>query len=338
MGKLIITADDYGACQFIDDGIERAIDGGHINTVSAFVTHKKSKDSIKRLLKKRESNLKGGKNAFNIGLHFSITSGFSLQKKDTTLTNIEKDGDFYFFEAKNYPFNSIDENDLYNEVIAQLTKLDEMLDEVLIDHITVHHGITYLDSDLYEVFIKAIADYKGPVGKNKYEKPISMRSPQSWFRAKDVPNCCYDPETGDKMLLSEIITEGFELRYWKKLKETTNTKMQWKKARAAEFNIKSTDYLVDVIYDQCCSEGLNCLFKVLASQDITAEFMFHLGYQTGADDVAEWDFENKVEGEHGINKKYFYRRMWEELKTIEDINLASQISKFKIQKISYSDL
>lgn len=338
MGKVIVTADDYGACQYIDTGIERAIKGGHVNTVSAFVTHKRSAESITALNKKRKESLAAHSHVFHIGLHFSITSGYSLQNKDTSLTHTEENGQFYFFEAKNYPFNGVDSGDLEKEIIAQLNELDRLLGEDPIDHVSVHHGVVYLDSDLYDVFINTIAAYKGPAGKVKYDRPIPIRSPQSWFRSDKVHKCCYNPETGEKMLLSEIITEGFELGFWRKLSETTPKKMREKRSKADALHIRTSDLLVDVIYNQCCAEGMDCLFNQLKEKDLTAEFMLHLGYQDGIDHLPEWKFTEAVQTEHGINKGYFYRRMVEELRTIEEINLAAKLKEFQITPIGFSQL
>ena len=50
MGSLILTADDYGACDFIDNGIIQALEQGKINTVTAFVTHPESKQRLDKLL------------------------------------------------------------------------------------------------------------------------------------------------------------------------------------------------------------------------------------------------------------------------------------------------
>lgn len=339
MGKVILTADDFGACKFIDDGIYKAIDGGQINTISAFVTHNRSESSIKELVAKRKGMMNNGKYAFNIGLHFSITSGFSLQDKDTSLTVGSPDKPFYFIEAKNYPFHSIDGTDLKNEIIAQLNQLDEWLEEDLIDHVTVHHGVVYLESSLYQLFIETIAAYTNEIKNQKYSgKSIPIRSPQSWFRAKDVPNCCYSPDTGEKQILSEIIVEGFELGYWRRIRETTNSKMQAKKEDANKLGIYCSDYLVDVIYNQSCTEGIDCLLKSISKNDITAEFMLHLGYLQDSENLTDAEFNRLVETEHGINKDYFRKRMIEELKTIEDINLASKLKEFAIQPIFYSDL
>lgn len=107
--KIILTADDYGACDFIDNGIKDALIKGKINVVSTFVTHQSSEERIKNLLELREELKTNGEYTFNIGLHFSITSGYSLQEKHSSLTRNKTNNNFYFKEAKKYKFRKIDE-------------------------------------------------------------------------------------------------------------------------------------------------------------------------------------------------------------------------------------
>src|ERR1041385_4092208 len=204
-GKVILTADDFGACEFIDKGISRAISNGHINTVSAFVTHVRSEKCTRELVELRKSSTI--KNV-NIGLHFSITSGYSLQAGSNTLTKELKEGKYYFKTANYYNFGDVNQDHLRDEIIAQLNQLDSWLGEIKIDHVAVHHGITYLDPIFFQTFIDTISKYKGQSGKYK-DRSIPIRSPRSWYASHDVKNCCYDPESNQKIIFPGIGTLGF---------------------------------------------------------------------------------------------------------------------------------
>src|ERR1044071_629700 len=79
MSKLILTADDYGACDYIDSGIIKGLRERRINSVAAFVCFPDSHERIEKLLKfRKEEGLD-----FGIGLHFSATAGFPLTTAKT---------------------------------------------------------------------------------------------------------------------------------------------------------------------------------------------------------------------------------------------------------------
>ena len=88
---------------------------------------------------------------FNIGLHFSLTSGTALTGESSlTIDEAGDDGLFEFHEAKNYPFKKIKSVLIQHELVAQLDLLDQWLNGTLIDHVTNHHGIVYLDLDFFD--------------------------------------------------------------------------------------------------------------------------------------------------------------------------------------------
>jgi predicted glycoside hydrolase/deacetylase ChbG (UPF0249 family) len=332
-GKLILTADDFGACEFIDNGIIRAVAGGHINTVSAFVTHERSEQSVRKLIELRKSLKKGDDFTFNIGLHFSVTSGVTRQNKPSSLTS-DLTSPYYFRDAGYYQFDQVQLVDLHNEILAQLELLDSWLGDIPIDHVTVHHGITYLDRSFFAVFIQTIAGYSNPKYAGRH---IPIRSPESWIRGR-VANCNFNPDTGEKFLLPGIVMQGLGLGYWKKIKQTTNKSLTAKIEDATGFGLRTSQYLVDVIYDQACPEGLNCLINALKTNDVSAEFMFHLGFLEDEENLSEKEFRQKAPSVHGVDIGYFRKRMREELWSIEEIDLSKSISTSGINRIFYSDL
>lgn len=76
--KYLLTADDYGAIDYIDQGIINVIRAGKINSVACFETRFERNGEMEfpeRIQKL--SDLKKADFKFSIGLHFFISAGFS---------------------------------------------------------------------------------------------------------------------------------------------------------------------------------------------------------------------------------------------------------------------
>jgi predicted glycoside hydrolase/deacetylase ChbG (UPF0249 family) len=325
MSKLILTADDFGACDFIDAGIYEALRSQKINTVSAFVTHIDSEQRVKELLVFREKEKeKYGMYTFNIGLHFSITSGLSLLHQPSSLTEEEcsGDGNYYFREAKNYPFRKIKTTDLQDELQAQLHKLSEWLGANPIDHVSNHHGVTYVDSRLFQAYIETIASYD----EARYQRNIPIRSPRSWLKS------------GLKVWKTDgifvpTVRQGIELGFWKKILEVTNKKINERKARTLALAVKCPDLLADTIYGQPYTDNVRFLLEQLKGQAYSAEFMFHRGHQS----QGYIDPESLTDVPHGIDHYYFVNRQ-KELETLLSLDTDHLIRANHLKKIVYPEL
>lgn len=76
--KYLLTADDYGTIDYIDQGIINVIRAGKINSVACFETRFERNGEMEfpeRIQKL--SDLKKADFEFSIGLHFFISAGFS---------------------------------------------------------------------------------------------------------------------------------------------------------------------------------------------------------------------------------------------------------------------
>jgi predicted glycoside hydrolase/deacetylase ChbG (UPF0249 family) len=325
MSKLILTADDFGACDFIDAGVYQALRTKKINTVSAFVTHTDSGRRIKDLLIFREQEKeKHGTYTFNIGLHFSITSGISVLNSRSSLTEeeVSGDGNYYFREAKNYPFRKIKTADLQNELQAQLNTLSAWLGDIPIDHVSNHHGITYVDSRLFQAYIETIAAYD----EERYQRNIPIRSPRSWLKS------------GLKVWRTDgifvpTIRQGIELGFWKKILEVTSKKINERKARTLALAVKCPDLLADTIYGQPSSDNVRFLLEQLKGEAYSAEFMFHLGHSA----YGYIDPEQITDVPHGIDPYYFVNRQ-KELETLLSLDTDHLIRYNDLTKIFYQEL
>lgn len=327
MSSLILTADDYGACDFIDNGIIRALRDKKINTVTAFVTHPDSKPRMESLLTLREElkQQNGGIYTFNIGLHFSLTSGTSLTGA-SSLTDEEAgdDGKFEFHEAKNYPFKKIKHEHLQNELSAQLNLLDEWLGDAPIDHVTNHHGVCYLDLGFFEEYIKSINLFKS----NKLKTKLPIRSPMSWLKS--------DMKTWKNgKVLIPTIKQGIELGFWKKVGDVTNKKLRIREEHAFALEINYPIFLADTIYGLPYEENIKFLLEQLAPKDYSVEFMFHLGHPGREVQDMRKTIDDLIMP-HGIDRGYFLNRT-EELKALSSLPLDALLKQHEIEKIFYAE-
>ncbi len=328
MSSLILTADDYGACDFIDNGIISALRDQKINTVTAFVTHPSSESRMQKLLALREElkEKNAGFYTFNIGLHFSISSGGAITGQSSLVAEKKTpDGKFEFHEAKNYPFKKIELSHLEQELNAQLNLLDQWLGDVPIDHVTNHHGICYLDVDFFEHYIQTIAAYKN----NKLNHKLPIRSPWSWLKS--------DMKVWKNgKLLVPVIKQGMELGLWKKIGDLTNKQLKLREEHAYELAIHFPHFLADTFYGLPFGENLDALFSELSKTNYSAEFMFHLGQPDAPSD----DLQKTIAGldmPHGIDRNYFLNRT-KEFDVLNGTNIDAKINNYNLKKIYFSEL
>lgn len=345
-GKVILTADDFGASEFIDNGISRAIAEGHVNTVTAFVTHNRSTESITKLAAWRRQRAAAGEDLFEIGLHFSLTSGCSQLGQKSTLTAKGDNPRLLFHDVDNYPYHIDLVTDMKAELLAQLTRLDTLLGDIPIDHVSTHFNIPYMFPAFYDAFIETIASYRGIPGKYIYaERKIPIRSPLTWYRTQGLPNCAIHPENGQPIVIPGVAVEGLKKGFLKRIGQTLRKRMKAKKEQALDNNILSPNCLVDMIYDMASVKGINCLLNALENQqpDFTAEMMFHVGYLEGGETMTPKQFykhfRSQEEELHGIDIDYFWKRMNEELYTIsEEMNLRQELNNRGIGVTTFGKL
>jgi predicted glycoside hydrolase/deacetylase ChbG (UPF0249 family) len=319
MKKIILTADDYGANDFIDKGIIDGIKSGIINSVAAFVTFKDSKERIEKLiaLKKSEA-LKG--NLIGIGLHFSITAGWPIIKKHNTLSypNIN---DIIFRDATNYPFERIKEKEIQAELSAQIELLASWLGGIHeIDHVSNHHGVTYLDTSIFRAYSSTI--------KNNYQIPI--RSPLAWSKS-DIRFWDYDTK-----LSIPLGRQGIELGWTLQLFETFQKNIKKRIKHAEQLALKFPYCFNDSFYGQPYVENINFLLEQFAENKTAAsvEFMFHLGYYEKS---PHKESPHEKEEIVGINSKYFsFRKL--ELAAIKSYNWNVRLQEMEIEKIVFRSL
>jgi predicted glycoside hydrolase/deacetylase ChbG (UPF0249 family) len=167
---LILTADDFGACDFIDNGIKEALKRKVVNSVSVFVCFPDSASRIEKLIALRKEHQLD----FNIGLHFSITAGEPLTNTQTMAKM--KNGKKVFYEVYQHDFDNISPSELKSELVAQYDALNKIItdnaSDMSVDHITHHHNVVYFFEGLFQAYVDAIRDLE--VG--------GIRSPMPWHK------------------------------------------------------------------------------------------------------------------------------------------------------------
>jgi len=322
--RIILTADDYGACNFIDDAIIKAILERKINSVAVFVTFPDSETRVKRLFAlQKEEAAKG--NRFGIGLHFSLTAGWAVTRRPTTLS-YPNGNDGLFRDAYNYPFNFVSRLEMQEELGAQINLLRQWLGGSLdaIDHVSNHHGVTYIDSDMFRSYAQVVDSHK-----------IPMRSPLNWsvsgLKYKD-----FDP------LIPSIplARQGIKLRWMDKLADALPARIKERVDYASQRNIKFPFCVNDTFYGQPFYDNLDFLLLQFNDPLLSnatnncAEMMFHLG-----------DYENsphypvpseKIETD-GIDQHYYGNRKLE-LRALRLFDFESALSDLSVRKIIYREL
>lgn len=254
--KFILTADDYGACDFIDNGIIKAIKAGKINSVACFAVPFGKEDEFDARM---DMLLELQKDYdFRIGLHFSLTAGCPLVSvKNSLSVRDKKDGVLYFRSVYNYSFNKTETSDMRAELRAQIKRLGDKLGGVeKIDSVSMHDGIVYLDNRLFRQYANVLAE----------QKKLRVRSPRIWRRAK-LPH--------RNWLTNPLIRQGISLRQANKLIESLGHEKRID--ILDKLDIRYPTCLVDEIYGQPDKFILRELLDCFNREVFSAEFMFHLG-------------------------------------------------------------
>ena len=320
--QIILNADDYGACAFINDGITEAVRIGKINSVSCFVTHESSKKDILELIDLKQ------KYKFEVGLHFSITSGHPI----TTCSSMKAGPGKPFYLVHEHNYLNINLDELRTELRNQINQLQAFLDSKSagkVDHITVHHGVIYFFDRLFNV-LKEVAE----------QNDIPIRSPMPWSKSDfkfydyDQPRNIYDLAIPIKI---EGIRNGAAI-FWNnvqrgKFRDKALLKMLRGQGKDnIERQIKTLSGKVrfpicyaDTIYGQPFLENIIYLISQVPDSK-TVEFMFHLGSGN-----------ELVNAPHGINRDYFKHRKLE-LAALRHLDFRQILSDYKIITANYSEL
>lgn len=166
--RLIVTADDFGACHYIDNGIREAIKAGVVSSVAAMVNFEPrgadhphgeypgSINAIKSLIKDIQTHPDYAKNRHvRVGLHFNFHSGFPVypnrEKVKSLLSKKNKvQGKAVFKTIEEFNPSKVEKREVIKELHAQYSHFYAGLGYVP-DHLSSHFPIIFMTPELFEV-------------------------------------------------------------------------------------------------------------------------------------------------------------------------------------------
>jgi predicted glycoside hydrolase/deacetylase ChbG (UPF0249 family) len=257
MRKIIVTADDFGAHPFIDEGIRKAVLAGCVNTVSAFMTFE---DPISRISKLLNDAGKAGVE-LNVGIHVSLTAGTPVLF-DEAFTLTYEGGKF--MEIDQYKYDQVDPVEVHNEVRAQVSKFRDELG-MPPDHLSCHHGIMYLFPDFFKAYLKIAREFGIPVRK---PVPISTEYINGF---REIP-FFRESMHGRYRIIGNRGTDRVGMKLTRLTRKSLMTRMNI----FLDGFVKCPDYFIDTFYRKGSEKKLLKILKNLP-RDKTSELVLHLG-------------------------------------------------------------
>ncbi len=297
----ILTADDFGASDFINRGVIRGIEEGVINSVAAMVNFPGAMENIKRL--------QDAYPRISLGLHASITAGSPLSPGEKIPSLVDSGGQFYDLQEFIHRIKSIDHRQVLLETSAQLRLMEE--NGIRVKHLSSHHNIMQIYTPLFLVLL-SLGEKKG----------IPMRStrPLSRFLSEYRGS----PITGEgrKAAVELVLRHTFSAV--KFMKYGMTGEMQRNQERMEEHGVPHPDYLGDSFWGDPTPENLRYLLH--CQPEGTTEWVFHLGTSSGIDEAPK-----------GIDREYYHYRELE-LFNVCSSQFPHWLEREGISLVQFSDL
>ncbi|MBN1599904.1 MAG: ChbG/HpnK family deacetylase [Bacteroidales bacterium] len=301
MKKLIVTADDFGAHDFIDAGIKEAVSAKCVNTISVITTFPDSKKRIEEYAEECRSKAPDVK----FGIHLSFNAGSPVLKNE--VSSLTKNGKF--MGVNSYDYDKVDTFDVYKEAEAQIKLVIDAGVEP--NHVSCHCGIMGLFPDFFKVYLLLAAKYELPI-----RNPILISREKIWgFRFSGMKR--EGLYRGIKIVESKGLDQALV-----NIASLTGDSITRKMKIFNGGNVTCPDYFIDTFYKNGSESRLKKILDKMPD-NATSEMVVHLG-QGHYDDS-----EKEQEKYNGINFKYFKGRI-KELETItQKLNLHSAVEKDK---------
>ncbi len=317
---IILNADDYGAMNFIDQGIEAGIAAGVVNSVSVFVTFGvNSHHNIKALYEKYKDRIK-------IGLHFTITAGRPLgtyQQVPSLYKGFgRKKRKFRLFQ--HLDVTKIPGNEFAMELELQLAKLAELLDGYdKIDHINSHQGILNFIPSFWEVLLDLAK--KEPYSNLPFRSPVTY---EMEHRFKTDPRA-FLPIT--RLALGNILgllKNPYTAALF--MKGTDKGNLRVKQTRAEREGHRLPNYYITSYFGQPSDSIIEKLVNDIADGEV-AEFMLHLG-------KGSYEAEYNRKKHWGIREKSLTKRAKELQVLTEAVDFPKLLQDKGVTATNYSKI
>jgi len=299
---LIITADDYGASQNINEGIRIAAENNIITTISAMTNFRESIGSLKSISESFPS--------IGIGVHLNITAGKPLSHPKSIPTLVDEQGNFYSISNLLPRLKSISLEELEAELRAQLLILSD--NGIKVDHLSDQHGILSLYPSFFRLVIGLAREYSLPLRSNEI---ASMKYPGIF------PHSEMQKE-GHKILRSFVISNPLKALTY--LPEFSIRNLGSGNYLLDSKQIVHPNLLIDYFYGNPTESNLAYILENLPAG--INELVLHLGTSARQEEYPT-----------GLNLEYFSNRELE-LTTVNNTQFNDQLIKRNIQKVNYYEI
>lgn len=150
---VILTADDFGASENINDGIVFALERGAITAVSALMNFPASRGALRNLAQRFPR--------VGIGVHFNLITGSPVLDPRHVPSLVDGRGNFLPVDLLLARIRTIRLADVELELRAQVHAVDEL--GITLDHLSDHNGILSLYPPFFEVFCRIAKERGVPV-------------------------------------------------------------------------------------------------------------------------------------------------------------------------------
>ncbi len=300
--SLIITADDFGVSENINQGIRLAAELGCISAISALINFSGSIEALEDISRQNPQ--------IGIGVHLNINTGRPVSDPQLVPTLVNSDGEFYSIEEFVLRLPKISLDEVRIEMHAQVDLLVSR--GIKLDHLSSHFGVFSIYTPFFEMRNQLAEEYGVPV-----------RSPVS--AGLMIPSV-YLNKTNKKMvqrlkrkLVFRSISTASKLN-----KEFSLEEMIRKSTELDSLDILHPDLMIDCFYGDPTPENLIRIMENLPPG--TSEIIVHLG-----------NFERQLDFPPGLDTTYLRQRECE-LMTITSPYVNEYLKVLKVKLVSFADL
>lgn len=248
--RLIVTADDFGAADCIDEGILYAVEHGFVTSVGVLSNYPDAAKRVKKLCRTYKS--------IGWGIHLNISSGRPLSDPEEVPTLVDEEGRFYPVEKLVPRLADVSPEDLETEIEKQILAFKKIA--LPVDHVSCHCGVLGVYLPFFNKLIGLALKYNIPMRR---PIPISVLQPGIFGYSKTRSK-------GRRIALHLGIKNPLQLFLL-----YTGSGIRKINKRVAAEKIKTPDAHIDAFYGSPTPENLLYILKNLPAG--ISEMTFHLG-------------------------------------------------------------
>jgi predicted glycoside hydrolase/deacetylase ChbG (UPF0249 family) len=302
--QVIVTCDDYGSSEMVDQAIYQAIEQGVPLTVSSHVTFARSADAITRLHTDHPQ--------IPIGLHLSVTSGSPVSTQWAQSPFVDEQGQFLTIDQIIPVVADIPPELWRAEITAQIARIVECTGTI--DHISSQDNIALMYTPALEVLSQIAREHEIPL---RSPLPVS----QSILTEYEFPI--------EEVAMGYVrsAAKNAPIRVAALRRYTTLASMMNNVEILKENGIPHPTYAAGGLYFSADLATIEAIIAAIPPGE-SAEIVFHLGLPDNDSPVP-----------HGINAQYYHQRYRESELLREHMSEIQQIlDRYEVKLIGFQDL